>query len=36
MEVKSENQSFIEEKCEAYHVAQVKLLVSEYLSLVRR
>lgn len=34
-QVKSENQSFIEEKSEAYHLAQVKLFVSGYLSLLR-
>lgn len=28
VQVKSENQSFIEEKSEAYHLAQVKLFVS--------
>lgn len=32
---KSENQSFIEEKSEAYHLAQVKLFASGYLSLLR-
>lgn len=34
VQVKSENQSFIEEKSEAYHLAQVKLFVSGYLSLL--
>ena len=35
VKVKSENQPLIEEKSEAYHLAQVKLFVSRYLSLVR-
>ena len=35
VQVKSENQSFIEEKSEAYHLAQVKLFASGYLSLLR-